>query len=172
MNDEENEDEAIDAKGEVQAEQLDQSVEQRPRMSKTERAALHAAQPHRTALLPSHPLLHDKLLPLWETARRAELGKEERKKAVADLWDIVKGRVGEVSRGHKGGRVLQTVRQLHAMTTRLMERADRQIWREGGASGGSNGAATSMAGYGGVQIFQGAYLPSHSVFCSFHDCSS
>ena len=50
MNDEENEDEAIDAKGEVQAEQLDQSVEQRPRMSKTERAALHASRQALTAL--------------------------------------------------------------------------------------------------------------------------
>ena len=87
----------------------DQSVEKRPRMSKTERAELHAAQPHRTALLPSHPLLQDKLLPLWETARRADLSKAERSKAVAELWDSVKGRVVEISRGHKGGRVLQTV---------------------------------------------------------------
>lgn len=85
----------------------------RPRMTKTEKAALHAAQPHRTALLPSHPLLQDKLLPLWETARRADLGKEERKKAVNELWESVKGRVAEVSRGHKGGRVLQTVGVAH-----------------------------------------------------------
>lgn len=84
-------------------------AEKRPKMSKAERAALHAAQPHRTALLPSHPLLHGTLLPLWETARRADLGKEERKVAVKELWEAVKGRVGEVSRGHKGGRVLQTV---------------------------------------------------------------
>lgn len=83
--------------------------EKRPKMSKAERAALHAAQPHRTALLPSHPLLHGTLLPLWETARKSDLGKEERKAAVAELWEAVKGRVGEVSRGHKGGRVLQTV---------------------------------------------------------------
>lgn len=84
-------------------------AEKRPKMSKTERAALHAAQPHRTALLPSHPLLHGTLLPLWEKARRADLGKEERKVAVKELWDSAKGRVGEISRGHKGGRVLQTV---------------------------------------------------------------
>jgi pumilio family protein 6 len=84
-------------------------AEKRPKMSKAERAALHAAQPHRTSLLPSHPLLHGTLLPLWETARRADLGKEERKVAVKELWEAVKGRVGEVSRGHKGGRVLQTV---------------------------------------------------------------
>lgn len=84
-------------------------AEKRPKLSKAERAALHAAQPHRTALLPSHPLLHGTLLPLWETARRADLGKEERKVAVKELWESVKGRVGEVSRGHKGGRVLQTV---------------------------------------------------------------
>ena len=83
--------------------------EKKPRMTKAERAALHAAQPHRTALLPSAPLLQNTLLPLWETARRADLGKEERKKAVRELWEAVKGRVGEVSRGHKGGRVLQTV---------------------------------------------------------------
>lgn len=86
-------------------------AEKKPRLSKAEKAALHAAQPHRTTLLPSHPLLHGTLLPLWETARRADLGKEERKKAVSELWDAVKGRVGEVSRGHKGGRVLQTVRK-------------------------------------------------------------
>lgn len=86
------------------------SEEKKPRMSKAEKAALHAAQPHRTSLLPSHPLLHDTLLPLWETARKADLSKEERKAAIAELWGAVKGRVGEVSRGHKGGRVLQTVR--------------------------------------------------------------
>ena len=85
-------------------------AEKRPRLTKVERAALHAAQPHRTSLLPSHPLLHDQLLPRWETARRADLSKEERRKAVHELWNSVKGRVGEVSRGHKGGRVLQTVR--------------------------------------------------------------
>lgn len=83
--------------------------EKRPRMTKAERSALHAAQPHRTALLPSHPLLHDTLLPLWEVARRADLGKEERKKAVTELYEAAKGRVLEISKGHKGGRVLQTV---------------------------------------------------------------
>ncbi len=87
----------------------EQPAEKRPRMSKSERVALHAAQPHRNALLPSHPLLQGKLLPLWETARRADLSKEERKKAVKELSDAVRGRVAEVSRGHKGGRVLQTV---------------------------------------------------------------
>lgn len=84
--------------------------EKRPKLSKAEKTALHAAQPHRTALLPSHPLLHGTLLPLWETARRADLGKEERKVAVKELYEAAKGRVAEVSRGHKGGRVLQTVR--------------------------------------------------------------
>lgn len=84
-------------------------LEKRPRMTKAERQALHAAQPHRTALLPSHPLLQDTLLPLWEKARRADLGKEERKQAIAELWESAKGRVAEISRGHKGGRVLQTV---------------------------------------------------------------
>lgn len=82
---------------------------EKKRLSKAEKQALHAAQPHRTTLLPSHPLLHDTLLPLWETARRADLSKEERKKAITELWEAVKGRVIEVSRGHKGGRVLQTV---------------------------------------------------------------
>jgi len=107
---EEEEDEVMDANGNEEK-MLDQADEKRPRMSKIERAALHAAQPHRTSLLPSHPLLQDKLLPLWETARRADLSKEARRKAVAELWESVKGRVGEVSRGHKGGRVLQTVRE-------------------------------------------------------------
>ncbi|KAE8538083.1 hypothetical protein D1P53_006150 [Cryptococcus gattii VGV] len=82
---------------------------EKKRLSKAEKQALHAAQPHRTTLLPSHPLLHDTLLPLWETARRADLSKEERKKAITELWEAVKGRVIEVSRGHKGGRVLQTI---------------------------------------------------------------
>jgi pumilio family protein 6 len=86
-----------------------EATEKRPRLSKAEKAALHAAQPHRTTLLPSHPLLQDKLLPLWETARRAEMPKDERKKAIEELWAAVKGRVGEISKGHKGGRVLQTV---------------------------------------------------------------
>lgn len=82
--------------------------EKRGRMSKEERAALHAAQPHRTTLLPSHGLLVS-LLPLWERARKVEMPKEERKAAIADLWGAVKGRVGEISKGHKGGRILQTV---------------------------------------------------------------
>ncbi|OXC69851.1 hypothetical protein AYX13_01618 [Cryptococcus neoformans] len=85
------------------------AVPEKKRLSKAEKQALHAAQPHRTTLLPSHPLLHDTLLPLWETARRADLSKEERKKAITELWEAVKGRVIEVSRGHKGGRVLQTI---------------------------------------------------------------
>ncbi|KAL7422168.1 Pumilio y domain member 6 [Cryptotrichosporon argae] len=83
--------------------------EKKPRLSKAERAALHAAQPHRTTLLPSHPLLHGTLLPLWETARQTELPKDERVKAVKALWEAAKGRVAEISRGHKGGRVLQTI---------------------------------------------------------------
>ncbi|RSH91237.1 pumilio domain member 6 [Saitozyma podzolica] len=82
--------------------------EKKPRLSKAEKAALHAAQPHRTTLLPSHPLLQE-LSPLWETARRAEMPKEERKKAIDELWNAVKGRVGEISKGHKGGRILQTI---------------------------------------------------------------
>jgi pumilio family protein 6 len=104
------------------------SVEKKPRMTKTERAALHAAQPHRTTLLPSHPLLQDTLLPLWETARRADVPKEERKVAVRELWEAVKGRVAEVSRGHKGGRVLQTVcafSPAHIMANSLL---DCQTW--------------------------------------------
>ncbi|WVN85230.1 uncharacterized protein L203_100375 [Cryptococcus depauperatus CBS 7841] len=82
---------------------------EKKKLSKAEKQALHAAQPHRTTLLPSHPLLHDTLLPLWETARRADISKDERHKAINDLWQSVKGRVLEVSRGHKGGRVLQTI---------------------------------------------------------------
>lgn len=84
-------------------------AEKKPRLSKAEKAALHAAQPHRTTLLPSHGLLQE-LLPLWEPARRADISKEERNKAIKELWAVAKGRVGEISRGHKGGRVLQTVR--------------------------------------------------------------
>jgi pumilio family protein 6 len=87
-------------------------AEKRPKLSKAEKAALHAAQPHRTSLLPSHPLLHGTLLPLWEKARRADLGKEERKVAVKELYESAKGRIAEISRGHKGGRVLQTVRSM------------------------------------------------------------
>lgn len=82
--------------------------EKRPRLSKEEKAALHAAQPHRVTLLPSHALLQE-LIPLWEPARRADTSKEERRAAIEALWAAVKGRVGEVSRGHKGGRILQTV---------------------------------------------------------------
>ncbi|KAJ9125350.1 hypothetical protein QFC22_000310 [Naganishia vaughanmartiniae] len=74
-----------------------------------ERLALHATQPHRTTKLPSHPLLQEKLLPLWEEARKADITKEERQAAIKQLWQAVKGRVGEVARGHKGGRVLQTI---------------------------------------------------------------
>lgn len=70
---------------------------------------MHASQPHRTSLLPSAPLLRDTLLPLWEEARRADLSKEERSKKIKELYEGVKGRVREVARGHKGGRVLQTV---------------------------------------------------------------
>ncbi|KAK8869901.1 hypothetical protein IAR55_000469 [Kwoniella newhampshirensis] len=92
---------------------------EKKRMTKAEKQAIHAAQPHRTTLLPSHPLIHDTLLPLWETARRADLSKEERKKAISELWAAVKGRVGEVSRGHKGGRVLQTIVKFGGKEERL-----------------------------------------------------
>jgi hypothetical protein len=83
--------------------------EKKGKMTKEEREALHAQQPHRRTLLASHGLLTDTLLPLWENARRAEMPKEERKAAIAELYEAVKGRVLEISRGHKGGRVLQTV---------------------------------------------------------------
>lgn len=82
--------------------------EKRGKMSKAERAALHAAQPHRTTLLPSHALLTE-ILPKWELARQSEMPKEERKAAIDELYAAVKGRIGEISRGHKGGRILQTV---------------------------------------------------------------
>jgi pumilio family protein 6 len=96
-----------------------------PRFSyPAEKAALHAQQPHRTTLLPSHPLLKDTLLPLWEDARRADLSKEERNKKIKGLYEAVKGRVREVGRGHKGGRVLQTVScfafLLHALDIELI----------------------------------------------------
>ena len=104
---------------EVQAEEYDaegdvdmtsgEPAEKKPRMTKSEKEAVHAAQPHRTTLLPSHPLLQDTLLPLWETARRTDTPKEERTKAVRELYAAVKGRILEISKGHKGGRVLQTV---------------------------------------------------------------
>lgn len=83
--------------------------EKRGKMSKTERAALHAAQPHRKTLLPSHALLTETLLPLWEQARRVEMPKDERTAAIAELWAAAKDHVLEISRGHKGGRILQTV---------------------------------------------------------------
>lgn len=84
-------------------------AEKRGKMSKAEREALHAQQPHRQKLLPSHALLTETLLPLWETARQTEMPKEERKKAITELYEAVKGHILEISRGHKGGRVLQTV---------------------------------------------------------------
>ena len=111
-NDDEDEDMEDDESGEgaAVAEGEDGAPpEKRPKLSKAEKTALHAQQPHRTSLLPSHPLLHGTLLPLWEVARRADLGKEERKVAVKELYEAAKGRIAEVSRGHKGGRVLQTV---------------------------------------------------------------
>ncbi|KAJ9128036.1 hypothetical protein QFC24_000327 [Naganishia onofrii] len=87
-----------------------QDGETNKRMSKGKlKLALHATQPHRTTKLPSHPLLQEKLLPLWEEARKADITKEERQAAIKQLWEAVKGRVGEVARGHKGGRVLQTI---------------------------------------------------------------
>lgn len=89
-------------------------AEKKPRMSKSEKAAMHAAQPHRTALLPSFPLLQE-ILPLWETARQTEIPKEERTKAVKELYQAVKGRILEISKGHKGGRVLQTVRRVQRL---------------------------------------------------------
>lgn len=89
--------------------QVELDGEQVKKLSKAEKAALHAQQPHRTTLLPSHPLLKDTLLPLWEQARRADLSKEEKSKRVKELYEAVKGRVREVSRGHKGGRILQTI---------------------------------------------------------------
>lgn len=91
------------------AEEGAEEAEKRPKMTKEERAALHAAQPHRTTLLPQHALLTNTLLPLWEVARRSETPKDERTKAIAELWESTKGHVLEISRGHKGGRILQTI---------------------------------------------------------------
>jgi len=99
--------------GDVQMEEGGEPAEKKPRMSKAEKAAQHAAQPHRTTLLPSHPLLQETLLPLWETARRTDTPKDERTKAVKELYAAVKGRILEISKGHKGGRVLQTVSFLY-----------------------------------------------------------
>ncbi|KAK4684513.1 pumilio homology domain family member 6, partial [Tremellales sp. Uapishka_1] len=113
MSGEEEDYEEVPAEEDIEMEHKDENggaeQEKKPRMSKAEKLALHAAQPHRTSLLASHPLLHDTLLPLWETARREDVTKEERVKIVGELYQAVKGRVGEVSRGHKGGRVLQTI---------------------------------------------------------------
>jgi len=103
--------------------------EKRGKMTKAEREALHAQQPHRRTLLPSHGLLTETLLPLWETARRAEMPKEERKAAITELYEAVKGRVLEISRGHKGGRVLQTVSKpvlSRMLTTRLSSTEERR----------------------------------------------
>jgi pumilio family protein 6 len=86
-----------------------EAVEKRGKMTKEERRALHAEQPHRRTLLPSYVLLTETLLPLWETARQSEMPKEERKAAISELYAAVKGHALEISRGHKGGRVLQTV---------------------------------------------------------------
>jgi hypothetical protein len=110
-------------------------AEKKPRMTKTEKAAVHAAQPHRTTLLPSHPLLQDTLLPLWETARRTDTPKEERTKAVRELYAAVKGRILEISKGHKGGRVLQTVSypwnlQCTSLTYRLSSMETRKRGQE------------------------------------------
>ncbi|OCF71984.1 pumilio domain-containing protein [Kwoniella mangroviensis CBS 8886] len=105
----EDEDEEMGDKALERNEGEGEGQEKKPKLTKSEKLALHAAQPHRTTLLPSHPLLHDTLLPLWETARRADLSKDQRKKAINELYNAVKGRINEVSRGHKGGRVLQTI---------------------------------------------------------------
>ncbi|KLT41976.1 ARM repeat-containing protein [Cutaneotrichosporon oleaginosum] len=100
-------------------------------MSKAERAALHAAQPHRKTLLPSHALLTETLLPLWETARRLEMPKEERVAAIAALWAAVQGHVLEISRGHKGGRILQTIVKYGGKDERLGVAMELQPkWRE------------------------------------------
>jgi pumilio family protein 6 len=56
---------------------------------------------------------------MWEDARRADLSKEERNKKIKALYQAVKGRVREVGRGHKGGRVLQTVS--HAVCSYCLE---------------------------------------------------
>lgn len=114
--DEDDEDEDMsgpedDGEGYEEVPQEGEPSEKKPRLSKEEKAALHAAQPHRTTLLPSHKILQE-LLPLWEPARRADISKEERNKAIQELWAAAKGRVGEISRGHKGGRILQTVRYI------------------------------------------------------------
>ena len=127
-----------------------------------EKAALHAQQPHRTTLLPSHPLLKDTLLPLWEDARRADLSKEERNKKIKGLYEAVKGRVREVGRGHKGGRVLQTVSRLSfsyiIMDTRSRSNAlgltDREAWRQGGAKRDCDRARWTVQADVGEQVQQ------------------
>lgn len=105
--------------------------EKRPKMSKEERAAMHAANPHRTSLLPSHALLTNTLLPLWETARQTEMPKEDRKKAIDELWEAVKGHALEISRGHKGGRILQTIVKYGGKEERLGVAMELEPqWRE------------------------------------------
>jgi pumilio family protein 6 len=114
-------DEDVDMSGDEEGDEFDVEMgeapaegdapeEKRSKMSKAERAALHAQQPHRKTLLPSHALLTETLLPLWETARRLEMPKDERTAAITELWAAAQSHVLEISRGHKGGRILQTVR--------------------------------------------------------------
>ncbi|WWC85370.1 uncharacterized protein L201_000233 [Kwoniella dendrophila CBS 6074] len=83
--------------------------EKRPKLSKAEKAALHAQQPHRKTLLPSFTLLQETLLPLWENARRSDLSKDDKKKSIQELYQSTKGRINEISRNHKGTRILQTI---------------------------------------------------------------
>ncbi|GMK55421.1 hypothetical protein CspeluHIS016_0204770 [Cutaneotrichosporon spelunceum] len=117
--------------GEPEAEAEAGPEEKRGKMSKTERAALHAAQPHRKTLLPSHALLTETLLPLWETARRVEMPKDERTAAITELWAAVQGHVLEISRGHKGGRILQTIVKYGGKEERLGVAMELQPkWRE------------------------------------------
>lgn len=128
-----------------------------PAVATAEKLALHATQPHRTTKLPSHPLLQDKLLPLWEEARKADITKEERQAAIKQLWETVKGRVAEVARGHKGGRVLQTVCQLKVCDVVFMLTLiyiDCQIWRQGRTRWRSCGARRSIQDDDAEQVLQ------------------
>ncbi|BEJ00997.1 hypothetical protein CcaverHIS631_0508540 [Cutaneotrichosporon cavernicola] len=119
----------VEGEGEGEGEAVPE--EKRGKMSKTERAALHAAQPHRKTLLPSHALLTETLLPLWETARRLEMPKDERTAAITALWEAVQGHALEISRGHKGGRILQTIVKYGGKEERLGVAMELQPkWRE------------------------------------------
>lgn len=85
--------------------------------SRESHAAQRALQSQRKLAKPNSALIADAKR-VWALARQKNIPKNERQKHVADLMDVIKGKVQDVVFKHDASRVVQTVCATAAAATR------------------------------------------------------